>query len=336
MKGGVILLLGDANIDTIMPVPEFPVPGRDGLAESLSVEIGGAVVNTAIMLHKLGQPSRLLSSTGRDIWADHLTRSLDNTLIDTRFIKSKSEAATGLTFIIATPDGERTMFSYRGANTLLEKSDLKEDAFRDARILHISGYALMRSPQKEAVWHAVSLASRHGLNISMDTGLEPIIQNPLELRALLPSIHLFISGRQEVMRLLNCDSPDQAADRLLEMGIRQTAIMMGRDGSLLADQDQRAAFPAFPVRAVDSTGAGDSFAAGLLFSRLRNLNLSASATLASALGALAVTAHGAGFSLPDRRKVATFLASMQADLSASAFHPFIPDVLLVLQEDAHP
>ncbi len=336
MKPGTVLLLGDANIDAIMPVAEFPVPGRDGLASDLSIEIGGAVVNTAIMLHKLGQPSRLLSGIGSDIWAEYLTRHLQGTRIDTRYLASKPNGATGLTFIIATPDGERTMFSYRGANALLDKHDVDERAFHDAALLHISGYALMRSPQKEAAWHAVSLAKEHGLEISIDTGLEPVIQNPRDLLTLLPSVSLFISGRQEVSQLLNCESPDKAADRLLGMGIRQVAVMMGRDGSLLADHSARLAFPAFPVRQVDSTGAGDSYAAGLLFGYLRGWGLRASAALASALGALAVTVYGAGFSLPYREKITRFLSSMRTEPAAAAFHPSIDEILPHLRDELDP
>jgi len=333
LRPDAIMLLGDANIDTILPVEQFPVPGRDGLATSISVEVGGSVVNSAIMLHKLGQPSILFSSVGMDIWAEYIIRRLENTRIDSRYLKAKAGAATGLTFIIATPDGERTMFSYRGANTLLEKSDIDECAFHDARILHISGYALMSSPQKDAAWYAVSLAKQYGLEISLDTGLEPVIQNPHDLRALLPSLNLFISGRQGVVRLLDCDSPDQATDKLLEMGIRQVAIMMGRDGSFLANQNQRVAIPAFPVRSVDSTGAGDSYVAGLLYGRLRGLSLPVSATLASALGALAVTVYGAGFSLPDHEKLTSFLISLLSDPSAATSHKNIKDVLDVLDKD---
>ena len=327
MDAGTVVLLGDANIDTIMPMPEFPVPGRDGLATELAVEVGGAVVNTAIVLDRLGIQTRLISSTGQDVWAEHLSHRLADTSIDTRAVVQKQSATTGLTFIVATPDGERTMFSYRGANTHLEPGDIDTRLFEDASILHISGYALMCSPQKEAVRRSVEIAKERGIFISLDTGLEPVVQNPGNLRALLTSVSLFISGEQEVMRLMDCVSAQQAADRLLKAGARCVAIMMGRHGSLLADDQERMSFPVFPVQAVDSTGAGDSYAAGLLYSRLRGLSLAASGALASALGALAVTVYGAGFSLPDKKKVTHFLNEMRSSTSASAFQPYIDEVL---------
>jgi len=95
-------------------------------------------------------------------------------------------------------------------------------------------------------------------------------------------------------------------------------------------------FPAFPVKAVDSTGAGDSFTAGLLFGGLNGLSLPVSGTLAGALGALAVMVYGAGFSLPDRDRVARFLDSMQENPAAGAFHKYIPEVLIALREDDNP
>ena len=331
MSKGEILLLGDINIDTVWPVSEFPVPGRDGLVKTLTVEIGGAVVNSAIILDNLDQKVALLGSTGSDLWAEYAMRELAQTKINLIHLKLKSNSTTGLTFIIDTPDGERTMFSNRGANTQLEARDIEEDAFKNASILHISGYALLESPQKDAVWRAVELATKNNVKICLDTGLEPVIQKPKELRRLLPLLSICISGLQEAEVLLNCDSPEEAADALVSMGIQLAAIKLGKNGCLLADGKQQCLFPAFPVKAVDSTGAGDSFTAGLLFSWMRGLSLPAAATLANALGALATMVYGAGCALPQRNRVLEFLHSMQKHTAANAFHKNLKEVIKVLE-----
>jgi ribokinase len=173
-----ILLLGDINIDTIWPVAKFPVPGRDGLAPTVEVEIGGAVVNSALVLDNLGLRVSLIGSTGQDVWAQYVIQKLSDTDIGLSRVHDKPGVYTGLTFIIVTPDGERTMFSHRGANINLEVQDIDKDAFEHACMLHISGYALMESPQRDAVWRAVELAKENNIHISLDTGLEPAIQRP--------------------------------------------------------------------------------------------------------------------------------------------------------------
>ncbi len=326
MRNGKILMLGDINIDTIWPVSEFPTPGRDGLTETVKVEMGGAVVNSAIVIDNLGQRTGLLGCVGKDVWAEQIAQEIAQTNINQKNVHVKPESTTGLTFIIVTPDGERTMFSYRGANIQLEIQDIDEDAFKDIAILHISGYALLEPPQKNAVWRAVEMAKKYGAQISLDTGLEPAIQSPRDVRRLLHELTICISGPQEISALLDSTSPEEAADLLLLSGIRLAAIKLGEKGSFIADDKDQFFYPSFPVDAVDTTGAGDSFTAGLLYGWTHGLSLSASGALASALGALAASVYGAGFSLPSKQKVLDFLRSIQSE-SATVLRDGIEEVI---------
>jgi ribokinase len=330
MNSGEILMLGDINIDTVWPVSEFPTPGRDGLTETVTVEIGGAVVNSAIVLDNLGHRTGLLGCVGKDVWAEQATRKLAQTNINIKHVHVKPDSTTGLTFIIVTPNGERTMFSYRGANIQLETQDIEEDAFKDAAILHISGYALLESPQKKAVWRAVELAKEHNVQISLDTGLEPAIQNPKDLRRLLRELTICISGPQEISALLDSTSPEEAADLLLSSGVQLAAIKLGEKGSFVADEKDQFFCPVFQVDAVDTTGAGDSYTAGLLYGWAHGLSLPASAVLASVLGALAASVYGAGFSLPDKQCVLDFLKSIQSE-SAAVLSDGIQEVIADLE-----
>ena len=316
MNSGEILMLGDINIDTVWPVSEFPIPGRDGLTETVTVEIGGAVVNSAIILDNLEQRTSLLGCLGKDVWAEQVKQEFAQTNISLKHVHVKPESTTGLTFIIVTPDGERTMFSHRGANIQLEIQDIDEDALMNTAILHISGYALLESPQKNALWRAVELAKKHNVQISLDTGLEPAIQNPKDLRRLLRELAICISGPQEISVLLDSTSPEEAADLLLSSGIQLAAIKLGEKGSFVADEKDQFFCPSFHINAIDSTGAGDSFTAGLLYGWAHELSLPASAALASALGALAASVYGAGFSLPDKQCVLDFLRSMRSESGA--------------------
>ncbi len=330
MSGGEILMLGDINIDTVWPVSEFPTPGRDGLTETVKVEMGGAVINSAIVLDNLGQRTSLLGCVGKDVWAEQMTRELAQTNIDQKHVHVKPKSTTGLTFIIVTPDGERTMFSYRGANIQLETQDVDEDTFKDVDILHISGYALLESPQKNAVWRAVELAKSYNVQICLDTGLEPVIQNPKDLRRLLGELTICISGPQEISILLGSTSPEEAADLLLSTGIKLAAIKLGEKGSFVADEKDQFFCPSFPVNAVDTTGAGDSFTAGLLYGWTHDLSLQASTVLASTLGALAASVYGAGFSLPGRQHVLDFLRTRNGE-SEAVLRTGIEEVLADLE-----
>lgn len=309
MTGGEVLLLGDINIDTVWPVPEFPVPGRDGLVPRVSVAIGGAVVNSAFVLQNLAQKVALLGCVGQDIWAEKVKQELAHTSIVEDFICVKPDHSTGLTFVIVTPDGERTMFSHRGANTQLTPADIDEKAFQKAAMLHISGYALLESPQRDAAWHAVELAKKYAIPVCLDTGLDPVMRNPAELRRLIPFLSICITGPQEMAVLYGDISLDEAAKNMLSAGVQLIAIKMGEKGGRVFNQKEIVSYPSFRVHAIDTTGAGDSFTAGLIVGWMRKLSLSASAILASALGALAATVYGAGSELPDKQRLLEFLRS---------------------------
>jgi len=311
MNAGEILLLGDVNIDSFWPVPEFPVPGRDGLVDKVRFEIGGAVLNTAAFLDRLGTTTRLLSCIGRDRWADNILDSLATTRIQTSSIQIEPEAMTGINFTIVTPDGERTMFTHRGANAHYAPSSLKEVDFKNAALLHISGYALLTPPQKDSVKRAVEIAKMYGVPISLDTGLEPVIKRPEDFRDLIRELTICISGLEEAKQLFGCKSPQEAADRFLNEGVKLAAIKLGSRGSLVAIKEKSVTMPCFNVETVDTTGAGDSFSAGVIYGWQHGFDLKGTATLASALGALATTVYGAGLSLPNKEAVIEFLQRMK-------------------------
>jgi ribokinase len=307
MNAGEILLLGDVNIDSFWPVPEFPIPGRDGLVDEVRFEIGGAVLNTAAFLDHLGVTTRLLSCIGRDLWADSILDALKDTRIQTSSVQIEPAAMTGINFTIVTPDGERTMFTHRGANAHFSTVSLKEADFENAKLLHISGYALLEAPQKDSVWRAVEVAKNYGVPISLDTGLDPVIKHPEDFRELIKELTICISGLEEAAQLYGSRSAQEAAERLLKEGIECAAIKLGSKGSLVADRVKSFAMPCFEVDTIDTTGAGDSFSAGLIYGWLQGFALEETATLASALGALATTVYGAGLSLPKREVVVEFL-----------------------------
>ena len=309
MKQGqkVIIMLGDINVDNIWPVPAIPQPGRDGLVDTVKMETGGAILNSTIVLDRLGERTMLLGCVGEDIWAEYVRQALAMTGIDLRALQTTSAENTGLDFILVTPDGERTMFGYRGANKMLDQEKLDATVFDHAGVLHISGYALLEAPQSAAALRAVRFASDRNVPVSIDTGLEPVMRNKSGFMEILPALEICISGVAEVDALLGAKTDVEAAEKLIEAGVKLAAIKLGKKGSLLMRKDESVRCPAFVVDAVDTTGAGDAYSAGIIYGFMQGLSLGATGMLASALGALAATVDGAGFALPGEEELVAFL-----------------------------
>lgn len=306
-----VIMLGDINVDNIWPVPAIPQPGRDGLVDTVKMETGGAILNSTILLDRLGVPTTLLGCVGEDIWAEYVRRALAATGIDLSALQTSRDANSGLDFILVTPDGERTMFGYRGANKMLEADKIDASIFDEAGLLHISGYALLEAPQSDAVLKTVQIARERNIPVSIDTGLEPVMRNKSGFLEILPALGICISGVAEVNMLLGAGTDAEAAEKLIEAGVGLAAIKLGKEGSLLMRKDETVRCPAFAVETVDTTGAGDAYSAGIIYGFMHGLSLGATGVLASALGALATTVDGAGFALPGREELARFLS--QAD-----------------------
>ena len=235
---------------------------------------------------------------------------------------------------MVTPDGERTMLSYRGANVHFSPEHVSNKALEGASLLHLSGYAMLQAPQRDALWRAVQLARSAGTPISLDTELEPVLRQPAAMRALVPLLSICILGAKEAYALLGVDTPDAALDALLAMGTKLAALKLGSKGCILANAETRMVFPAFAVNTLDSTGAGKLLSAGLLYGWLHGWDMQQMGTFASAAGALATTVYGAGLALPDQKQLLAFLNNLIPDSLPDAFSAGVPRVIAALPINA--
>jgi ribokinase len=163
----------------------------------------------------------------------------------------------------------------------------------------------------------VELAKSKGVAVSLDTGLEPALLTRAELCRLIEMTDICVTGCKEMKELYDVSGPEEAIAKLLSLGVSLAAVKLGEGGSLVADVQSSVFCPAFSVEVVDTTGAGDSFSAGLLFGWTHGLSLAASAVLASALGALATTVFGAGLSLPGKQEVLALLKAQRENIPAN-------------------
>jgi ribokinase len=302
-----ILVLGDINVDVRMSVPAYPPPGGEALTERIGTCLGGSAANTAVVLSRLGLGARMIARLGGDAWGQVAMSALAETGVGLELVQHDPSAPTGMMFTVVTPDGERTMFGQRGANRHTDPAAITMDSFSGIDRLHLSGYALLEAPQRQAVERAVALTAQQGLPISLDTAYLPALSAPQAVRLLLPRLDICILGLPEATSLLGESEPRDAAAALLAAGVRLAAVKLGAQGCLLAEASSVHLAPAFPVQVVDTTGAGDAFSAGLIYGRLQRLSLPVLAILANALGGLAASVHGAGTALPGKIECIHFL-----------------------------
>jgi ribokinase len=214
---------------------------------------------------------------------------------------------TGLMYVVVTPDGERTILGHRGANVFTSPAQIREEAIREAKLLHLSGYALLEDPQRSAALLALEIACRHGLIVTLDPGMSVPRAALDEIRALLPTIDIFMPNLSEAQQLTGLTVPQDCAKKLLDAGVDVVALKLGREGCLIGHEEEFFRASGFPVEARDTTGAGDYFDAGFIAGFLGGLDWHGAAVLGNAMGAMAAARIGAGTSVPKAQEVLSLL-----------------------------
>jgi ribokinase len=259
-------------------------------------------------LAKLGGKPALLTHTGSDNWAHQLLPILESVGVNTSRIIREEHEPTGLTFLVVSEAAERTMFTYRGANRCLHPDEITSDLLAGVEMLHISAYACLKAPQSQAVLKAVDFASKYQVGISLDVGVEPAHQARELLLQLLPKLTLIILGEAEARVITNSKSVEEAIATLLDSGVQMIGLKLGKDGCRLVTKGQDLLIPGFAIEAVDTTGAGDSFCAGIIHGLTHGRDLEMTGRLANAMGALATSRWGAGEMLPTSKEISAFLS----------------------------
>jgi sugar/nucleoside kinase (ribokinase family) len=299
-----IIVIGDINVDVNLTIPAYPMPGHEAVATSIQMTTGGSAVNTAIALANLDMDVGFIGRIGQDILAGQVLTDLKESGVNCDHIQIDPKVSTGLIFIAVTVDGERTMFGARGANAFTEAAAINPQYFSNCRWIHLSGYSFLSYHQHKTVLMALDLAENSpNTRVSLDIGTEPALRARSQIMEVLPRIDVIFPNETELTLLTEGRSIDDSLNYLLDGRANAVVTKFGSKGSILAVSNKRIKIPAFQIAVKDTTGAGDSFNAGVVLGRLVGLSWEASVALGNALGGLATTQSGAGAHIINRNVV---------------------------------
>jgi len=194
--------------------------------------------------------------------------------------------------IVVTPDAQRTMNTYLGVSSFLSVDDVDTDVIADAEVLYMEGYLYDRTDAKAAFRHASEVAHRHGRTVSLTLSDSFCVdRHRADFRALVKdSVDLLFGNDDELMALYELDT-FEAAVAALRDECEMAAVTRGSEGCVIITPDEVLEVPAVPVdQVIDTTGAGDLFAAGFLFGMISGRELTECGHLGS-LAASEVIGH---------------------------------------------
>ncbi|MEM3593936.1 MAG: carbohydrate kinase, partial [Candidatus Jordarchaeaceae archaeon] len=267
-----VIATGEVLIDF---VASEPVPCEE--VKFFEKCFGGAPMNTIVGVSRLGVSSGVMTAVGEDSFGNFLRNELKKNGVDVSHVVVKKGKRTTITFVTNDPvTGERSFMFYRNpwidgtADSLLEVKDIDENYVSNASILHVSGFSLSQNPCRKAVFKAIDYAKRSGVKVSFDPTLRvDVWDSPSVLRKTydkaLKAADIASFSREEAEFIFRTDDYEEAAQMALEYGIKIVGIKLGEKGAMiLSERGEKVMLPAFKVKPIDTTGAGDGWNAGLL------------------------------------------------------------------------
>ena len=262
---------------------------------------GGAPANLLTVASHMGYRTAFIGKIGTDMHGAFLKKTLQQEGIATGAVVEDEHYFTTLAFVEIDEKGERNFSFARkpGADTQLQTEELDVKLLSDCRIFHFGSLSLTQEPSRGTTLEAIRIAKDAGALISYD-----------------PNYRASLWPDEESLLLTGAADYEEAADQLLSNGLKLVAITLGSKGALVATSTYREIVKAFPVNAVDTTGAGDSFWGGFLScylsydKKMEDLGveeLRRCALTGNATAGLCVQKRGGIPSIPTRKEIEEFI-----------------------------
>ncbi len=300
-----VAVVGSLNMDLVVRAPKLPEPGETVLGGTFATFPGGKGANQAVAGARLGASVAMVGRIGDDAFGRQLRDGLAREGIDLSHLRTDASAATGVALITVDAAGRNTVMVASGANMRLTTGDV--DAARE--LLASSEVLLLQlEVPVDVVVHAARMAAAFGCRVVLDPAPAPSQPLPDELyRAVAVLNPNEVEAKALTGVAVSSDAEARlAAETLLARGCGAAVIKLGERGAYLAGGGRHEAVPAPRVRAVDTTAAGDAFAAAMGVALAEGQDLPAAVRFANAVGAFSVTRMGAQPSMPTREELHEF------------------------------
>ncbi|HPF00336.1 MAG TPA: adenosine kinase [Bacteroidales bacterium] len=221
---------------------------------------GGSAANTIHGLARLGMKTGFIGKVGKDDLGDFFEKDMVKSGIQTHLIQSATPS--GLALALVSPDGERTFATYLGAACELQDIDIDADVLKNYDILHIEGYLLQNY---KLISHSIKTAKELGLKVSLDLASYNVVEEHRDfLNEMIDLYTDIIFANEEESKALTGLEPEESA-KYLSQRVDIAAVKTGPGGSFVAMNGEITAVPTQKIIPVDTTGAGDLYAAGFLY-----------------------------------------------------------------------
>src|ERR1700688_2885217 len=251
-----IAVIGSANIDLTTFSDRFPRAGETIFGQKFDLGFGGKGANQAVAARLCGAEVFMVARVGSDLFGPATIENFKKLGIDTTHVKQIEGVSSGVAPIFVEPNGQNRILVVKGANDLLKPADV--DAASEL-LRSVDCMVLQFEIPLETVYYSVAFARKNGIPCIVN----PAPAQPVDLDA-LAGLDYFVPNESEAEAITgipvrHVEDAKKCAASLLSSGVKRIIITLGANGSLLAGREGTEHIPAYSVKSVDSTGAGDAF-----------------------------------------------------------------------------
>src|SRR5579859_954553 len=298
-----IVVVGSINLDLVCTGKRIPAPGETLTGERFQTFHGGKGANQAVAVARLGHPVSMIGKVGEDDFGIRLRRGLSEAGAGVKGVSVAKGESSGVALISVDAKGQNSITVVAGANGRALPPDLEKN-------LSLLRSASMILTQLEIPMETVEYLCTLARRLEIPVMLDPAPARPIS-RKVLRNVAYLTPNETEACALcglspleLTPENVAPIAEQLLSRGPSNVVVKMGRRGAYVAGADGTPRMvPAFKVKAVDSTAAGDAFNAGLAVALVRGMSLLDAVRYGSATGAISATRPGAQPSMPSEKEV---------------------------------
>ncbi|AGK98480.1 carbohydrate kinase family protein [Clostridium pasteurianum] len=298
-----VITIGDINPDLVFAgIEKLPGAGEEKQVDNMFLKLGGGAALCAAGLAKLGMNISFNSVVGNDLYGKFLISEMNKLNIDTSHINVLKENSTGIT-VALTNSKNRTFITYKGSNGKLDFNKINGNYLKQAKHVHLTGYC---KETHDSFIKIVKMAKENNLTASLDVGWDDTGEWDSRIFNIISLVDIFLPNETEALHYCRCSKVEDALDKLTYYG-NLVVIKLGSSGSIAKVNNKLYRKQAYKVDTVDTTGAGDSFNAGFIYSYLNNYGIEQCLSIANACGALSTTGFGGNTSFPNIEKVMDFI-----------------------------
>lgn len=308
-----VVTVGD-SVDILIPVPRFPKGNEDSVpGEKMERQLGGAS-NFLLQASRLGLAVGIIDCVGDDEYGRFCVETLKSEGVDVSRVHERKGLPTAYCLVLIDAQGNHAYIGFQGATRHLMPDEIDPTYIRGSKSLYVSGYTLADAPIKEAVLRTVNIATEVEIPIYFDPS--PILSRIPEetLNRLISMSEAFLLNEREMRSISGTSNKRESCESLLKLGPENIILKLGSNGCIIFNRSGFEEVPAFPVIAIDTTGAGDTFNASFLFGQLKGWPVRRSCILANAVGAITTTKMGAGTNVPTKEEIIRFLSDNDVEL----------------------